>query len=54
LPGIKRRSKVTLLGTSVAVKNTLANGGLTITPPAISPANNPGTYAWVYKVEGVD
>ena len=54
VPGLNKRSRVTLLGGSVAVQSTLAKDGLTITSPVINPANNGGAYAWVYKVEGVD
>jgi len=54
VPGIGKRSKVTLVGADITVKSTVSGGNLTINPPAITPANNPSSYAWVYKVEGID
>ena len=54
VPGISKRSKVTLVGADITVKSTVSGGNLTINPPAITPANNPSSYAWVYKVEGID
>ncbi|CAN5671422.1 alpha-L-fucosidase [soil metagenome] len=54
VPGINKKSKVTLLGSSLMVNSTTTNGSLIITPPAISPANISGRYAWVYKVESID
>jgi alpha-L-fucosidase len=52
--GLKKAGKVTLMGTNIAVKSSFSGGKLTITPPAITPANNPSNYAWVYKVEGFE
>ncbi len=52
LDNIDKALKVSLLGYSGAVKSTLKNGKLTITPPTLSPATNPCSYAWVYKIEG--
>jgi alpha-L-fucosidase len=43
---------VKLLGFNGNVKTSVKGGKLTITPPALSPATNPCSYAWVYKVEG--
>ncbi|MEO7487961.1 MAG: alpha-L-fucosidase [Ferruginibacter sp.] len=52
--GVNKRSRVSLLGTSVAVKSIVTNDGLTIMPAAINPSINVGAYAWVYKVESVE
>jgi alpha-L-fucosidase len=43
---------IKLLGFNGVVKATTKGGKLTITPPSLSPATNPCSYAWVYKVEG--
>ena len=53
VPGLTKTAKVTLLGSNVQVKTVFKNGSLTILPAPINPLNNPGTNAWVYKVEGV-
>jgi alpha-L-fucosidase len=44
---------VTMLGLKSAVKTDFKNNKLTITPPVVTPANNPCDYAWVFKLEGV-
>jgi alpha-L-fucosidase len=36
----------------VAVRSTFKNGVLTISPPAITPVNNPSQYAWAFKLAG--
>jgi alpha-L-fucosidase len=50
---VSKTAKVSLLGYNGAVKTELKNGKLTIIPPVLSPATNPCSYAWVYKIEGV-
>lgn len=52
--GLKKAGKVSLIGSNVEVKSSFAGGKLTITPPAINPANNPTNYAWVYQVAGFE
>jgi alpha-L-fucosidase len=49
---ISKSLKVSMLGYSGVVKTVLKNGKLTITPPMLSPATNPCSHAWVYKIEG--
>jgi alpha-L-fucosidase len=44
---------VTMLGLKSALKTEFKNNKLTITPPVVTPANNPCNYAWVFKLEGV-
>lgn len=51
--GIRKAGKVTLLGAEVPVRSAVKNG-LTIYPPALSPAQNPSPHAWVFKVEAVE
>jgi alpha-L-fucosidase len=41
---------VSMLGYKGVVKATANSGKLTITPPVITPANNPCSYAWVFKL----
>jgi alpha-L-fucosidase len=53
VPGLKKAAKVTLLGSMLPVKSGFSGGKLTITPPALNPANNPCDYAWVFKIAGV-
>jgi len=48
----KKPSSVTLLGNDTKVKYTYGSEKITITPPALSPANNSGEYAWVFKLSG--
>lgn len=43
---------VKMLGLSSAVRAAFKNGKLVITPPVVTPANNPCQYAWVFKLEG--
>ena len=53
IPNIgKKPLSVTLLGSQTTVKYTYGSGKITITPPALSPSNNPGEYAWVFKLSG--
>jgi len=48
-----RSTKVSLLGYEGKISTKSNRQGLTITPPDVSPANNPCNYAWVFKVEGI-
>lgn len=48
---IGKPAKVTMLGLSSELKTVYKNGKLNITPPPITPANNPCHYAWVFKIE---
>jgi len=50
--GIKS-GKVSMLGFNGKVSAKSTGMGLTISPPAITPANNPCDYAWVFKVESM-
>lgn len=50
--GVKS-AKVSMLGFDGKVTAKGSSKGLSITPPAITPANNPCNYAWVFKLEGV-
>jgi alpha-L-fucosidase len=50
---IAKPINVSLLGLKSAVKSVFKNGKLMITPPLVTPANNPCNYAWVFKLEGV-
>jgi len=48
----KNPVKVTLLGSNVSVKHSYGSKKVTITPPALSPNNNPSEHAWVFKLSG--
>lgn len=50
--GIKS-AKVSMLGFDGKVSTKGGNKGLSITPPAVTPANNPCNYAWVFKLENI-
>ena len=50
---VGKPANVTMLGLKSVVKTEFKNGKLTITPPMVTPANNPCNYAWVFKLEGV-
>jgi alpha-L-fucosidase len=50
--GIAGASTVTMLGYTGKVKHSVSGNRLTVTPPVITPADNPCKYAWVYKVTG--
>jgi alpha-L-fucosidase len=41
---------VSLLGFSGRVQGSVGNNGMTITPPTVTPSNNPSDYAWVFKI----
>jgi alpha-L-fucosidase len=49
--GIKNSVNVSMLGVDEIVRSKKLGNTLTITPPALSPASSPGTYAWVFKIE---
>jgi len=48
----KNPVSVTLLGSNVPINRSYKNKGVIITPPMLSPNNNPGEYAWVFKLSG--
>ena len=48
--GINRAENVSLLGYGGKVKYVVSGNKVTITPPSINPANNPCSYAWVFKM----
>jgi alpha-L-fucosidase len=48
---IGKAKVVSLLGFAGKVKYATSGNKLTIIPPAITPANNPCQYAWVFKVK---
>ena len=50
--GVIKANTVTLLGFDGKVKHSASKNTLTIIPPVVSPADNPGRYAWVFKVAG--
>jgi alpha-L-fucosidase len=47
---VKRPASIKLLGSDKEVKFTYRNGRLIITPPVLTPSENPSPYAWVYKI----
>lgn len=49
--GIGKAGAVTMLGFDGKVNYSVSGNKLSITPPAISPANSPCSYAWVFKVK---
>jgi alpha-L-fucosidase len=53
ISGVKRNGRVTMPGFDGSVRTRFSSGNLIITPPAITPANNPSEHAWVFKVENV-
>jgi alpha-L-fucosidase len=48
--GISKAAEVTLLGYNGKIKYRISGNKLTITPPLVTPADNPCSYAWVYKI----
>jgi len=48
----KKPNSVTLLGSNLSVKYSHKGNSVTITPPALNPADNPCKYAWVFKLSG--
>ena len=51
--GISKAGNVKMLGVTGSVKAKKSGSKLTLSIPAITPANNPSEYAWVYKIENV-
>jgi alpha-L-fucosidase len=51
--GMANPTKATMLGVKEAAKTVFKNGKLSITPPLVTPANNPCQHAWVFKLENV-
>jgi len=49
--GINTAEEVSMLGYIGKVKFTVSKNKLIITPPRITPANNPCQYAWAFKVK---
>jgi alpha-L-fucosidase len=50
--GVQRPSDVTMLGHDGRIRYSFSRNRLVITPPALSPGNNPSPYAWVYRISG--
>ena len=50
ISGIKNVTDVTMPGYSGKIRYKLSGNNITITPPALTPANLPCNYAWVYKI----
>ncbi len=50
---VQKPADVTMQGFKSPIKSVFKNGKLTITPPAITPANNPCDYAWVFKLKSI-
>lgn len=48
---VMKPTNVIMLGLKSPVKTVFKNGKLTITPPTVTPVNNPCNYAWVFKLE---
>lgn len=48
---INKATSVSMLGFNGKVKFSTSGNKITITPPALSPANNPSNYAWVLKIK---
>jgi alpha-L-fucosidase len=51
--GTRRTGRATMLGLQGQVRTRGGSGSITITPPAVTPANNPCNHAWVFKLENV-
>ena len=52
IPGIKNPAKPELLGFTGPISASLKKNQLTLVPPPVTPASNPCSYAWVFKLEG--
>lgn len=52
IDGVKRPAKVEMLGYNGEIKFTYTGNRLFITPPSLTPGDNPSPYAWVYKLSG--
>lgn len=46
----QKPDNIRLLGLDQEVEFTFRNGRLVITPPVLTPSNNPSSHAWVYKI----
>ena len=46
----QKPDSIRLIGLDQEVEFAFSNGRLVITPPVLTPANNPSHYAWVYKI----
>jgi alpha-L-fucosidase len=51
IDGISKAESVTMLGYNGKVKYSSSRGKITITPPIVTPANNPCQYAWCFKLK---
>jgi alpha-L-fucosidase len=51
--GIGKAESVSMIGFNGKIRYSVSGNKLTITPPAITPANIPCQYAWVFKVKKV-
>jgi alpha-L-fucosidase len=51
--GTRRSGKVSMLGFNGTIRTRGGSGSITITPPLVTPANNPCDHAWVFKLENV-
>ena len=52
IEGVNPVGKVSLLGSDFEVDFSQSGKAIRIDVPAITPANNPGDHAWVFKLEG--
>ncbi len=50
--GIRPPEKVRMLGYGGDIEYWVSDGSVVISPPALTPGNNPSPYAWVYKLSG--
>ncbi len=51
--GTKRSGRAAMLGLPGQVRTRGGSGSITITPPTVTPANNPSDHAWVFRLENV-
>ncbi|NDP19557.1 MAG: family 16 glycosylhydrolase [Paludibacter sp.] len=51
IEGVNSCESVKMLGLDEKIKYNVSGGRLFITPPAVTPNNNPSEYAWVYKIK---
>jgi alpha-L-fucosidase len=49
--GVAKAGNVSMEGFPGKVKFSVSGNKITITPPALTPANIPCQYAWVFKVK---
>jgi len=50
IEGLSKAGKVNMLGVEAEVEASQSGDRLTITPPVITPENNPCDFAWVYEI----